>query len=215
MGNPYGLVEDESDFLIHPFGIANGEGLKFYGGYSFKYRDVLDWDYTLTTFSPTTGVLREQWPFRGSGDEIKHDALAGAAFPLGSGRMGLFFNYVGKRGDFDGKENEFNYPGSTFFHEYDLKSDLDAFSLRLLYGLPLGNIKIEGLPMGIFKFGGEIELAYRNEENKSFFNRDFMAAEHVYLRKTPHLVNGRKAEIPFHLSFLMTLITGKFFSRAL
>jgi hypothetical protein len=172
MGNPYGLVEDESDFLIHPFGIANGEGLKFYGGYSFKYRDVLDWDYTLTTFSPTTGVLREQWPFRGSGDEIKHDALAGAAFPLGLGRMGLFFNYVGKRGDFSGRENEFDN-GSTYFHEYDLKSDLDAFSLRLLYGLPLGNVKIEGLPMGIFKFGGEIELAYRNEENKSFFNRDF------------------------------------------
>jgi hypothetical protein len=171
MGNPYGLVEDESDFLIHPFGIANGEGLKFYGGYSIKYRDVLDWNYTLTTFSPTTGVLREQWPFRGSGDEVKHDALVGAAFPLGDGRMGLFFNYVGKRGDFHGHENEFDN-GSTFFHQYNLESDLDAFSLRLLYGLPLGNIKLEGLPMGNIKFGGEIELAYRNEENKSFFNRD-------------------------------------------
>jgi hypothetical protein len=172
MGNPFGLVEDESDFLIHPFGIANGEGLKFYGGYSFKYRGVLDWDYTLNTFNPGTGTLREQWPFRGSGDEWNHGTLLGAAFPMGTGRMGVFFNYVSKRGDFSGSENEWNN-GSPFYHEYDLKSDLDAFSLRLLYGLPLGNVKIEGLPMGIFKFGGEIELAYRNEENKSFFNRDF------------------------------------------
>ena len=184
MGNPYGLVEDESDFLIHPFGIANGEGLKFYGGYSFKYRDVLDWDYTLNTFTPGTGTLREQWPFRGSGDEIKHDALLGTTFPLGSGRMGLFFNYVGKRGDFSGHENEFDN-GSNFFHEYDLKSDLDAFSFRLLYGLPLGNIKIGGLPMGIFKFGGEIALAYRNEENKSFFNRDFGGGTRIFKENSP------------------------------
>jgi hypothetical protein len=162
MGNPYGLVGDDSDFLIHPFGIANGEGLKFYGGYSFKYRDVLDWNYTLSTFNPGTGALREKWPFRGSGDEWNHDTLLGAAFPMGKGRMGLFFNYIGKRGDFHGHENEYNN-GASFFHEYDLKSDLDSFSLRLLYGLPIGKIKL----------GGEIELAYRNEENESFFNRDF------------------------------------------
>jgi len=184
MGNPYGLAEDESDFLIHPFGIANSEGLKFYGGYSFKYRDVLNWDYTLTTFDPGTGTLREQWPFRGSGDEIKHDALVGATFPMGSGRMGLFFNYIGKRGDFSGHENEFD-SGSTFFHEYDLKSGLDAFSFRLLYGLPLGNIKIEGLPLGIFKFGGEIALAYRNEENESFFNRDFGGGTRIFKENSP------------------------------
>lgn len=181
MGNPYGLVADESDFLIHPFGIANGEGLKFYGGYSCKYRDVLDWDYTLTTF---TGFLREQWPFRGSGDEIKHDALVGAALPLGSGRMGLFFNYVGKRGDFSGRENEFNN-GSTYFHEYDLKSDIDAFTFRLLYGLPLGNVKLEGLPLGILKFGGEIALAYRNEENSSFFNRDLGGGARIFKDNSP------------------------------
>jgi len=184
MGNPYGLVQDESDFLIHPFGIANGEGLKFYGGYSFKYRGVLDWDYTLTTYNPGTTILREQWPFRGSGDEYNHDALVGAAFPLGDGRMGLFFNYVGKRGDFSGSENEYDN-GSTFFHEYDLKSNTDAFTLRLLYGLPIGSIKVEGLPKGIFKFGGEIALAYRNDENKSFFNRDIGGGSRIFKENTP------------------------------
>ncbi|HEX2967207.1 MAG TPA: hypothetical protein VHO84_15585, partial [Syntrophorhabdaceae bacterium] len=35
MGNAYGLVEDESDFLIHPAGIANGQGLNFYGNMRF------------------------------------------------------------------------------------------------------------------------------------------------------------------------------------
>ena len=29
MGDPYGLVEDESDFLFHPAGIANGKGINF------------------------------------------------------------------------------------------------------------------------------------------------------------------------------------------
>ena len=31
MGNPFGLVMDESDFLIHPAGIADGKEINFYG----------------------------------------------------------------------------------------------------------------------------------------------------------------------------------------
>jgi len=27
MGDPYGLIKDESDFLIHPAGIAKGQGI--------------------------------------------------------------------------------------------------------------------------------------------------------------------------------------------
>ncbi len=29
MGDPYGLVEDESDYLINPAGIAQGQGTRF------------------------------------------------------------------------------------------------------------------------------------------------------------------------------------------
>ena len=37
MGDPYGLVADESDFLIHPATIAAGEGIRFYNRRSVKY----------------------------------------------------------------------------------------------------------------------------------------------------------------------------------
>lgn len=160
MGDPYGLIEDESDFLIHPSGMAKGEGLKFYGHYRFIYRDVNDWDYTLDRFN-TAGVLSLDLPHKSSGDEREHDALFGAAFPLGPGRMGLFFKYAGKDNDYSGSENEWR-SGTLYFHQYNFRSDVDEFALRLLYGLPMGG----------FKLGGEIQLAHRGEENGIFFNGD-------------------------------------------
>jgi hypothetical protein len=160
MGDPFGLVEDESDFLIHPSAITKGQGTTFFGNYRFDYRDVTDWDYTLTSFD-SGGVLQTRWPFRGAGDEQEHDALLGTAFPLGPGRTGLFFQYSGERGNYDGKENEF-YFGDYLFHTYTLESELDAFSLRILYGLPIGDTKL----------GGEIQLAYHREESEDFVNED-------------------------------------------
>ena len=146
MGDPYGLVQDESDFLIHPAGIADGKGINFYGGYRFNYRDVMDWNYTLDII-PLFNLQ-----FKTSGDEQRHDGLLGAAFPLGAGRMGLFFQYSGKRGDYDGREIQMGIPVLN----YNLKSDFDSFLMRLIYGLPMGG----------FKLGGEIQLAYRQEENQ-------------------------------------------------
>jgi hypothetical protein len=160
MGDPFGLVEDESDFLIHPSQIGATEGINFYGNYRFNYRDVTDWNYTLTSFD-SQGVLQTRWPFRGAGDEQEYDALLGTTFPLGPGCAGLFFQYSGKRGSTDGEENEF-YFGTRYFNTYDLESESDAFSLRILYGLPMGDTK----------FGGEVQLAYRQEENEDFVNED-------------------------------------------
>jgi hypothetical protein len=75
--------------------------------------------------------------------------------------MGLFFKYAGKDNDYSGSENEWR-SGTLYFHQYNFLSDLDEFALRLLYGLPMGG----------FKLGGEIQLAYRSEENGIFFNGD-------------------------------------------
>jgi hypothetical protein len=47
MDDPYGLISDESDFLIHPAKIAQGDGVRFYGDYWFTYPGVMDWDYDL------------------------------------------------------------------------------------------------------------------------------------------------------------------------
>jgi hypothetical protein len=152
MGDPFGLVADESDYLIHPAKIANGEGVRFYGDYRFTYTDVMDWDYHLDRFTPA-GVLNGIFHYDTSGQEYKHNALLGAGFPLGPGRMGLFFTYDGMRGDYEGND----VVGASILSHYDLIKDLDNFALRLLYGLPLGGLKL----------GGEVQFAYRQEENKN------------------------------------------------
>jgi hypothetical protein len=162
MGNPFGLVPDESDFLTHPSMIADGKGINFYGGYRFTLTDMDDWDITLSSVDPATGALLTQSGFRASGDESRHDAHLGSAMPLGPGRLGIFFGYSGKRNDFSGDANQFDPLGSTDtgFH---LGSDFDSFELRLLYGFSMGALSL----------GSEIQLAYRDEKNETLqFNSD-------------------------------------------
>jgi hypothetical protein len=155
-GDPYGLLSDESDFLIHPAKLAKGEGIRFYGDYRFTYTDVMDWDYNLDWLNPA-GVLQRYYQFNTSGQEYSHNVLVGAGFPLGSGRMGIFFTYDGMRGDYDGDEE--NWTGARFdYYAYELRSDLDNFALRLLYGLPLNG----------FNLGGEVQFAYQQDENETW-----------------------------------------------
>ncbi len=153
MGDPFGLVADESDLLIHPSKIANGQGIIFYGNYRFNFTRVTDRDYHLDMLN-TAGTLINSFHYNTSGHDYEHNALVGAAIPLGPGRMGLFFTYDGIRGSFDGNEATL---AVSNFTKYNLTNDLDNFALRLLYGLPLGD----------FKVGGEFQLAYRQEENRN------------------------------------------------
>jgi hypothetical protein len=166
MGDPYGLVQDESDFLFHPAGIANGKGINFYSNYRFNYTDVMDWNYTFGPFPVEIALMK--YEYNTSGDERRHDSLLGAAFPLGAGRMGLFFQYSGRRDNYGG---DFSISKILPIGQYGMDSDLDAFALRLLYGLPLGG----------FKLGGEVQFAYRHEKNdtnvmesSSFSENDFV-----------------------------------------
>ena len=162
MGDPYGLVQDESDFLINPADIAQGQGVRFYGDYRFTYTGVTNWDYNLDQFD-TAGNLIDFFNFDTSGQEYKHDALLGAAFPVWLGRMGLFFTYDGMRGDYDGSEDVL---GAKNFAEYNLTKKFDNFAVRLLYGLPVG---------GGVDVGAEVGLAYRNEVQKSWWNQTDMS----------------------------------------
>jgi hypothetical protein len=154
-GDPYGLLQDESDFLIHPAKIADGKGTRLYGDYRFTYRGVPDWSYSVD-WSTSLGVYMGSEGYDTSGNEVRHDGLLGIAFPVGSGRMGIFFDYTGTRGDYDGEGSYIGVPQPQL--SYDLTSDLDAFTVSLLYGLPIG---------GSFKLGGEAQLAYRQEEDKT------------------------------------------------
>jgi len=161
MGDPYGLVEDESDFLIHPAKIAKGEGVRFYGHYRFTYTGVTDWDYDLDVMN-LFGGLQEYSHHDTSGDELKHKALVGTSFPLGPGRMGIFFEYAGMRGNYDGNKSFMEAAGTSYsYYEYDLMSDFDDFALQLHYGLPVDD----------FNLGGEIQFSYRQEENEEWLQK--------------------------------------------
>ena len=162
MGDPYGLLADESDFLIIPAKIAGGEGIRLYGGYQFTYRDVTDWNYDLDWFTPV-GTYIGSRAYDTSGKESRHDALVGIAMPVGMGRMGIFFQYAGSRGDYDG---DGYWMAPTVPNTYDLSSDLDDFTVSLLYGLPVGS----------FQLGGEFQLVYRDEENKTEY-RELLTTE--------------------------------------
>jgi hypothetical protein len=160
MGDPYGLLSDESDFLIHPAKIAKGEGIKFYGNYRFTYIDVMAWDYNLDQFTPA-GVLVNYSHFDTSGQEYNHNALLGAATPLGPGRFGIFFTYDGMRGDYDGDKDILGVINSV---AYNLTKDFDNFAVRLLYGLP-----VWGMDVGL-----ELGMAYRDELQETWWNRTDM-----------------------------------------
>ena len=101
MGDPYGLISDESDFLVHPAKIATGEGLRFYGSYRFTYTDM-DWDIDFNLGDGTYPMYHDL-----SGPEQGHDALVGAAFPFGPGMRGFFFSYAGRGGDYEGEYVDF------------------------------------------------------------------------------------------------------------
>jgi hypothetical protein len=199
MGDPYGLLADESDFLIHPAKIAGGEGTRLYGGYQFTYRGVTDWDYDLDWFAPT-GIYIGNRDYNTSGEELRHDALVGIAFPAGSGRMGIFFEYAGAQGDYDG----YGYNGVySRPYDYDLSSDFDDFSLSLLYGLPVGS----------FQFGGEFQFAYREEENESeldiagFSFINTTTAGYTYLTGFPD-GNFFPFMLPYDSSYMEALFKG-------
>ena len=195
--DPYGLVADESDFLIHPAKIAKGSGVKIYGDYRFTYTDVKNWNYTLNELTPA-GALIYSYQYDTSGKEYKNNALLGVAFPLGTGRMGVFFAYDRTRGNYDGHEA---IPGlSDNYLQHELSEDLDNFALKLIYGMPVGR----------FNLGGEIQLAYRQEKQTTWINAAYLGegitnypwgANRVWLNVYPYM-------IPYDSKYWETLFKG-------
>ena len=151
MAEPFGLLLDESDFLIHPSKIAQGKGITFYGDYRFVYTEVMDWDNHLDEFFLGTHI--DSFHFDTSGEEYKHNTLLGAAFPLGPERIGAFFSFENNRGEYDGNRRPF---GFTDGDKYSMDSELEDLSFSLIYGLPI-NILDFGLQMGV---------AYRDEQKR-------------------------------------------------
>ncbi len=139
MEDPYGLIADESDYLIHVAKIADDKAVNFYGGYRFTYTEVDKWKIE---FTPAP------YDFNFYGKEINHKALLGSSFALGPGRMGVFFVY-------DETKSDLKFQNSIADMNIKNDNDLDNFHMRLIYGIPVGN----------FLFGAEAGIAYRKEKN--------------------------------------------------
>ena len=156
MGNPTGLIADESDFLVHPAALAEGTGADFYASYGLTYTDIqkADWKNEWKVPSPY------HFSYSPGGDQWEHQASLGTAFTLPKGRMAIFLEYVNKQGNLEGNDQFFNsqvFPDDNTQDDYEIDNDLRNLSLRLLYAVPVS-------PR--VKLGGEVELAYRSEENR-------------------------------------------------
>ena len=167
MGNPKGLIGDESDFLIHPAKIVSGQGIKYYLDYQFTYTDLIHWDSKLDWYD--AGALDDYYHNNASSaQEYDHNSLVGAAFPLAKGRLGVFFTYDKQMGNFDGNTNYEGEPG-----KFDADSHLDNYALKFIYGLPLKSMDL----------GLELGFAYRSEEQQESFqtnNLDLFTKNNVW-----------------------------------
>lgn len=161
MGDPYGLVNDETDFLIHPSYLADIKAQQIFGDYRFTYRSI-DWSWsgslaTNNLFGYTVDSARGKWD--SSGDAFEHDATLGIVAPVGSGTGGAFFSYKGVRSNFDG---DTTLSGNAYSNSlgigsrFNMQSDSDEFSMRFLYGQPIS---------GDFKWGAELQFGYQQEKN--------------------------------------------------
>ncbi len=156
MSDPYGLISDESDFLVHPAVLADSKGTQYYAFYKFLYKPTNDLDLDIR--SPL-GVLEAWMPmmlpanFHASGDVMENEALVGTSFALGTGRMGIFIGYRGTQGDFDSSTQNI-LTGTPDIYNAD--TGLDNFAVRVLYALPIGDK---------LKFGAEFQLSYQQEDN--------------------------------------------------
>jgi len=154
MGNPTGLIADESDYLVHPAALADGTGADFYASYGLTYTDIqkADWKNELKPYP-------YHFSYSPDGDQWEHRASLGTAFTLPKGRMAIFLEYVNKRGELEGNDQLVtgDPDQDDIRDDYEIDNDLRNLSLRLLYAVPVS-------PR--VKLGGEVELAYRSEENR-------------------------------------------------
>jgi len=156
MGDPVGLISDESDFLINPARIADGSGVRLFSHYGFAYRGVDNsWDADLSSFMGGSGPDLS-YDLENDGDEWWNEALLGVSFPMGSGNMGVFVEYEGEYGDYGGHE-KLDLSGEFVDIENDVSADMSDFALRFIYGVPLSKV---------FKLGTEVKIAYRDEETR-------------------------------------------------
>ena len=153
MGDPSGLIADESDFFIHPAKIADGKGSNYYADYKFNYVQVTKWN-NVFSFNPAIQGAT-QYPFMATGSERDHAMSFGGTWEFGPGRLGLFIQYSTDNGSFNGTDDN----GSVVVNHDTFSFDTEkrSFDLKLIYGLPLGS----------WKLGTELAVGHRTQFNST------------------------------------------------
>jgi hypothetical protein len=157
MGKPLGLIEDESDFLIHPAQIASGEGIKYYLDYGITYTGLIHMDSKIDVGIPGIFSLPILDNNLTSGHTTEHNTLVGASFPFAKGRMGVFFGYDKQNGDMD---SDVKILGDDFGLDSNASTRLDNYALKFIYGQPVKGMNL----------GAELGVAYRNEKQDDTLN---------------------------------------------
>jgi hypothetical protein len=154
MAGPFGLVEDESDFLIHPAGIASGKGINYYAVFGGLYERTPKWNYRISEYDP---ISVEHFSYKSDGHAWGAQGRLGMALPAGTGRIGVFLDYAGLRGNYSGYEAH-TLDGVTDFGSTRLSTSPDTYGLTFLYGIPAGH----------GTFGASLGVAYTDEETREF-----------------------------------------------
>ena len=153
MGDPFGLVSDESDLLVHPAKIVDGNGSNYYVDYKFNYVQVSKWNNTFSYNPAIEGAT--QYPFMAKGSERDHAVSLGGTWAFGPGRLGLFLQYSTEDGSFNGSDN--NGTDIVSHDTFSFDPDSRSFDLKLIYGLPLGS----------WKLGTELAFAHKTIINST------------------------------------------------
>jgi hypothetical protein len=165
MGGPFGLVSDESDFLIHPAKIADGSGSNYYGDYKFNYVQVPKWNNVFSELGSTVINAMEAGSIRA------HYMSLGGTWALGPGRLGLFVQYSDDRGAYNGSQS-----GAVGFSSVSLNTQDKPFAVKLLYGLPLGS----------WKLGTELRYTYNTSNNSNRWSQPGSSVTNEYWINAPN-----------------------------
>ncbi|MFC1814331.1 hypothetical protein ACFL03_16765, partial [Thermodesulfobacteriota bacterium] len=162
MGDPYGLVVDPSDFIIHPSKLKHEDKVKYKFHYRFNYTEVSEWNYDYNLIDPGTGSVDSYYNYDTDGDRQTHNGTLGATFPAGDGSMGIFITYGGQWGDYSGDVN-YDAGFGPFIASHEFESDLSNPSLKLVYSWPVNSVDL----------GVEAGVAYHSEENETIQTDQF------------------------------------------
>ena len=154
MAKPYGLLDAETDFLVHPAAMMRVDKVRSYMSFGTVYEKTVEED-----------IAGDNWAGKDYTERGRHDWTAGASVgivvPVDVGRMGFFVDYGGNlfsRGAYEQVNTTWNHSNWQYITSDSIQ--YDAITLKALYARPF----TDGVVLGV-----EIDLANRREQSEFNF----------------------------------------------